>query len=158
MRQRALSAAAAFSGALATGCLLAALLAGQAGPLLGFLAGTAAVGALVREVGRGRREQAVLPLWSERGGGSALDGVGEPRWRVVGVTRNLICLASSGLGRQRRAIWRDSVSADGFRRIAAYGLWRRSAPQHPVDSFELIARKSVRAEQSVARTGRPRSR
>lgn len=156
MRQRAVSAAAAFSGSIATACLLTAVIEGQTGPVLGFVAAATVAAALVREATRDRREQAVLRL-CPRGVvvGSALDGVGEPRWRAVGVTRNLICLARSG---QRQAIWRDGVSPDGFRRIAAYGLWRRSALPDPDDSSELIARKTVTGEQSVPRTGRPRGR
>jgi hypothetical protein len=155
MRQRAISVAAAFSGSLAAFCLTTALVRGEPAPVCGFIAGVAAAAALVRQARRGSRDQAVLRL-GPQGVVSLVCGGAEAELRTVGITRNLICLAQSGPRSSTRALWRDSVSQDAFRRIAAYGLWRRSALPDRAESFELIARKTVRGEQSVPRTGRPR--
>jgi hypothetical protein len=157
MRQRVISAAAAFSGSLAVLCLATALVRGEPTPVLGFIAGAAAAAALVQGARRGSREQALLRL-CPRGAVWVACGVGEAELRAVGITPHLICLARGGHGAQTRAVWRDSVSPDGFRRIAAYGLWRRGALPDRAESFELIAPEAVRGEQSVARTGRPRDR
>lgn len=163
MRQRAMSAGAAFSGSVAAFCLGTCLTAGVTGPIWGFLAAAVAAMALGRGVLRGRPDQAQLRLCPHGGLVLGEDGDGEPgakaQFRAVGVTRNLICLARPGHRserRERRSIWRDSLAPDVFRRIAAYALWRRSAIPNPAQVSELIARRTVTGGQSAPRTGRPR--
>jgi hypothetical protein len=160
MRQRAMSAGAAFSGSVAAFCLGTCLTAGVTGPVWGFLAAAAAAMALGRGVLHGRPDQARLRLCPRGGLVVGEDGDGEPgaeaEFRAVGVTRNLICLARPGRRSERRSIWRDSLAPDAFRRIAAYALWRRSAIVDPAQVSELIARKAVTGGQSAPRTGRPR--
>ena len=160
MRQRAMSAGAAFSGSVAAFCLGTCLTAGVTGPVWGFLAAAVAAIALGRGVLRGRPDQAQLRLCPRGGLVLGEDGDGEPgaeaQFRAVGVTRNLICLARAGRRSERRSIWRDSLAPDAFRRIAAYALWRRSAIADPAQVSELIARKAVTGGQSAPRTGRPR--
>ena len=160
MRQRAMSAGAAFSGSVAAFCLGTCLTAGVKGPFWGFLAAALAAMALGRGVLRGRPDQAQLRLCPRGGLVLGEDGDGEPgaeaQFRAVGVTRNLICLARPGRHSERRSIWRDSLAPDAFRRIAAYALWRRSAIPDPAQVSELIARKTVTGGQSAPRTGRPR--
>jgi hypothetical protein len=150
-----MSAAAAFSGSMAAFCLGTAITSGSPGPVCGFLAGLAAAVALVRAVRDAPTEGALricpggalLPVEAEDG---------EAPFQPVGVTRNLICLVRTRHGSERRSIWRDSIAPDAYRRIAAYGLWRRGAARHLSDRSELIARKTVTEELSVPRTGRPR--
>jgi hypothetical protein len=156
MRRRAMAAAAGLSGAVAAVCLATALAAGRSGPLAGFLAAAVAAAALIRGRSDDGREGTTLRL--APGGGVSLsqDRDGEPPFHPVGVTRNLILLARVHPGRGRLALWRDSVAPDGFRRIAAYALWRRSAMSDSAQRSELIAREAVRAAQSAPRTGRPR--
>ena len=166
MRQRAMSAGAAFSGSVAAFCLGTCLTAGVTGPVWGLLAAAVAAIALGRGVLRGRPDQAQLRLCPRGGLVLGEDGDGEPgaeaEFRAVGVTRNLICLARPGRDserrerRERRSIWRDSLAPDAFRRIAAYALWRRSAIANPAEVSELIARRTVTGGQSAPRTGRPR--
>jgi hypothetical protein len=153
MRQRAMSAGAAFSGFLAAVCLWTALAGGRPGPMLGFLAGTLAVVALVRASRLGRDREATLRLCPRRGLVLDEDGDGETPLQPIGITPHLICLARRGS--QPVPIWRDSLPPDAFRRIAAYALWRRSAMSDPVDSVELIERKAVSGQQSIPRAGRP---
>jgi hypothetical protein len=70
----------------------------------------------------------------------------------------LICLARN-VGRSPHApIWRDSLPPDGFRRIAAFMLWRRSEMLDPLQHSELIVRKTVTEPPSDPRTGRPEGR
>ena len=149
-----MAAAAGFSGTIAVLCLGTALAAGRPTPLAGFLAAMVAAVALAR--GHGRDTAGTLRLGP--GGSVSLgrDRDGEPPLRPVGVTGNLILLARGRPGRGRLALWRDSVAADGFRRIAAYALWRRSAAPDPAQRSELIGRETVTGGQSVPRTGRPR--
>ena len=158
MRQRAMSAGAAFSGSVATFCLGSSLTTGAPGPVWGFLAGAIAAIALVRGVLRGPANEAALRLCPRRGLVLAEDeGVevgAETQFRPIAVTRSLICLARTGGRSEYRSVWRDSLAPDAFRRIAAYALWRRSA--EPAHSSELIARKTVTEGQSARRTGRPR--
>jgi hypothetical protein len=157
MRQRAMSAGAAFSGSVATFCLGTALATGSLGPVCGFAAGTVAAAALARSVLRPRPDEGQLRLCPRRGVLLAEDGDGETQFRPFGVTHNLICLVRTGGRSERRAIWRDSLAPDGFRRIAAYVLWRRSAMSDLTKDSELIARKTVTDSQSAPPTGRPRS-
>jgi hypothetical protein len=154
MRQRAMSAGAAFSGSVATACLGAALASGRMGPLAGFLAAAVAAACLVL-ASRRHLAPARLRLCPRRGVVLDDDGDGETPLRPVGVTPNLICLARN-IRRSRHApIWRDSLPPDGFRRIAAFMLWRRSETLDPVQHSELIARKTVTEPPSDLRSGRP---
>jgi len=112
--------------------------------------------ALVRGSRHRSADEVALRLCPRTGALMREDGDGKPALRPVGVTRNLICLTGTGPGSGRRSIWRDSIAPDGFRRIAAYTLWRRrSAASDPAHRFELIARKAVTEGQSDPRTGRP---
>ena len=147
-----MAAAAGFSGSVAVVCLGTALAGGRVAPLSGFLAAVVAAVALVR----GHGHDASSTLRVAPGGGVSLDRDGEAPLRPVGVTGNLILLIRGRPGRARVAVWRDSVAADGFRRIAAHALWRRSAAPDPAEHPELIGRETVRGGQSVPRTGRPR--
>jgi hypothetical protein len=160
MRQRAMAAGAAFSGSVAAFCLGSWLTAGAPGPLWGLLAGAVAAIALVRGALRDPANEAVLRLCPRRGVVLGEDGNGEmgaeTEFRPIGVTRSLICLASTRGRSQWRSIWRDSLAPEAFRRIAAYALWRRSAMPDPVHGSELIARKTVTGGQSAPRTGKPR--
>jgi hypothetical protein len=156
MRQRAMSAAAALSGSIAAVCLGTALATGRWAPLGGFLTGVMAVAALVRGSRRRPADEVALRLCPRTGALMREDGDGKPALRPVGVTRDLICLTGSGPASGRLSVWRDSIAPDGFRRIAAYTLWRRSAASDPAQRFELIARKAVTEGQSAPRTGRPR--
>jgi hypothetical protein len=156
MRQRAISAGAAFSGSVAVLCLGSALTSGAGGPLCGSLACAVAAIALARGVLRGFPDEPPLRLCPRRGLLVAEAGDGEAGaegFRPIGVTRNLICLAGLHL---RRSIWRDSLGPDAFRRIAAYALWRRTAAPDSARRSELIARKTVTEGQSAPGTGRPR--
>ena len=100
MRQRAMSAGAAFSGSVAAFCLGSSLTAGAPGPFWGFLAGAVAAIALVRGVLRGPANEGVLRLCPRRGLVLADDGDGEvgaeTQLRPIAVTRSLICLARTG--------------------------------------------------------------
>ncbi|HUD27200.1 MAG TPA: hypothetical protein VMQ45_16075 [Burkholderiaceae bacterium] len=156
MRQRAIAAAAGLSGSLAAFCLTTALASGEAAPLGGFMAGAVAAAALVLAARRGRQDQAALRVGPQGTVWLDCGSAGETQLRPVGITRNLICLARSGPGSPARAVWRDSVSPDGFRRIAAYGLWQRGTLADRAESFELIVREAVTGGQWVPRTGRPR--
>ena len=158
MRQRAMSAAAALSGSIAAVCLGTALATGRWAPLGGFLTGVMAVAALVRGSRRRPADEVALRLCPRTGALMREDGDGKPALRPVGVTRNLIGLSGSGPASGRLSVWRDSIAPDGFRRIAAYAQWRRSAASDPAQRFELIARKAVTEGQSAPRTGRPRGR
>jgi hypothetical protein len=159
MRRRAISAAAAFSGSLAVFCLGTAFAGGRPAPVLGFLAGLTAAGALARAVRSPESEPAALRLCPLRGLRLAEDGDGEPELVPISVTRNLICLARSQGGRRWRSIWRDSVAPDGFRRIAALALWRREKAPNPAanrdEGSELIRSKAVTEGQSIERTAGP---
>jgi len=88
--------------------------------------------------------------------GVLVDGDGEPPLLPIGVTRNVICLVRPGQW-GCRPIWRDGVAPDGFRRIAAYALWRRAAA-NLADGAELIVREAVPEGRSVRRAGRARDR
>ena len=160
MRQRAMAAGAAFSGSVATFCLGSWLTGDALGPVWGFLAGAVAAIALVRGVLHGPADEAALRLCPRCGvvlgeGGDGELGA-ETQFRPIGVTRSLICLASTRRRSEWRSIWRDSLAPEGFRRIAAYALWRRSAMPDPVHDSELIAGKAVTGGQSTPWTGRPR--
>jgi hypothetical protein len=154
MRRRAMSAGAAFSGSVAAACLWSALASGRPGPALGFAAGTIAAIALARAA-RLRTYGARLRLCPRRGVVLNEDGDGETPLLPIGVTPNLICLARAGGSAQRSSIWRDSLSPGGFRRIAAYALWRRNVVPDRAQGSELIARKTVTCPQSISRSGRP---
>ena len=155
VRQRTISAAAAFSGSLAAFCLSSAWVSARPGPAFGCFAATVAAAALIRARRRGP-EQESLRLRPQGGVLPEHDGQGEPAFWPVGITRPLICLARDGRNSERRTIWRDGIAPDGFRRIAAFGSWRRGATLNQADSTELIAPGSVRGGQTVPRAGRPR--
>ena len=157
LRQRVMSAGAAFGGSVATFCLGTALASGKLEPVCGFVASAVAAAALARAVRRLRPDERQWRLCPRRGALLAGDGDGEAEFRPIGVTRNLICLACLGSDSERRSIWRDSLAPDGFRRIAAYALWRRSAMPDLAKHSELIARKTVTDSQSTTRSGRPGS-
>jgi hypothetical protein len=150
-----MSAGAAFSGSVAVVCLWASLASGAIGALAGFLAAAIAVVALAHASRRGV-DEARLRLCPLRGVVLGEDGDGEtPTW-PVGVTPNLICLAHGvGSSRPSWSIWRDSLPPDGFRRIAAYALWRRNVAPNLSQHSELIARKVVTEQPPNPRTGRP---
>lgn len=154
MRLRAMSAGAAFSGSVAAVCLWSALASGRPGPLLGLLAGAAAAIALGRE-SHLRPTQVSLRLCPRDGVLLDEGGDGETPLRPIGVTPHLICLAKGGPNPTRLSIWRDGLASDGFRRIAAYALWRRSVIRSSTD--ELIAGKIVTEQllPSARRGGRP---
>ena len=154
-RRHFVAAAAGFSGAIAAYCLSVAAATGARSPLWGFLAGLIAMAALARTALCRDSDQAPLRLCPRDGVVFRPEGPGEVPLLAIGVTRGLICLARSG-GRGQFPIWRDSVSPDAFRRIAAYALWRRSAAKDPVHGAELIPRKSVTEGQSFPRAERPR--
>jgi hypothetical protein len=152
-----LSAGAAFSGSVATACLWAALASGKAGPVAGWLAAGLAAAALLR-ASRRHLDQGRLRLCPRRGIVLDGDGDGETPLRPIGVTPNLICLARTVRSSQHWPIWRDSLPPDGFRRIAAYALWRRSVTLDIAQHSELIARKTVTEQPANARAGRPPGR
>jgi hypothetical protein len=139
---------------MAVFCLGTAIARGAPGPVCGFLAGLIAAVALVRAA-RGGPAEPALRIWPGRGVLSAEDGDGEPPFQPIGVTRSLICLVRTRRRIERRSIWRDSIAPDAFRRIAAYGLWRRGAAPNPAQHSELIARKTVTEGPSIPRNGRP---
>jgi hypothetical protein len=149
-----MSAAAAFSGALAAYCLGQAFASAALGPLGGFVAALTAAVALGRAA-RGGDQDGPLRVCPRRGVLSGEGRDGETPLLPIGVTRSLICLAPAGGGRPRRSIWRDSIAPDAFRRIAAYGLWHRSAGANRVDPTELIARRTVTGGPSDSRIGGP---
>jgi hypothetical protein len=156
LRQRAIAAAAAFSGSLAAFCLATALARNEPAPVCGFAAAAVAAAELVGEARRVRRDRPALRLDPQGAVWLDCGSAAEVQLRAVGITGNLICLTGWGPGAPTRTVWRDSLSEDGFRRIAAYGLWRRGARPDRTESFELIARGTVRGEQSVPRIRRPR--
>jgi hypothetical protein len=153
LRRRVVAAAAAFSASVAVYCLGVAAASGAAGPVCGFAAGVIATAALVRAARGSGPDPGPLRLCPHRG--VLAEGDGEAPLRAIGVTRNVICLARPG-GWGHRPIWRDGVAPDGFRRIAAFSLWRRGSGTDPADGAELIAREAVTEGRSVPRTGRPR--
>ncbi|HEX4584857.1 MAG TPA: hypothetical protein VH183_08510 [Burkholderiaceae bacterium] len=151
-----MSAAAAFSGSMAVFCLGTAIASRTPGPAGGFLAGLIAAVALARAVRGGPAQAALLRIWPGRGVLSGEeDGDGELPYQPIGVTRNLICLARNRRRLERWPIWRDSIAPDAFRRIAAYGLWRRGAAPETAVRSELIARKTVTEGPLIPRIGRP---
>jgi len=155
-----MSAGAAFSGSVAAACLWAALGSGRIGPAAAFAAAAVAAVALARGA-HASLDEARLRLCPRRGAVLDEDGDGETPIRPIGVTPNLICLSGgkSAGGRSRQAsVWRDGLTPDGFRRIAAYALWRRSVTNDPTQHSELIARKTVSERPSDSRTGRPKGR
>ena len=153
MRRRVMSTGAAFSGSVATLCLGTAL-AGGVRAVCGSVVCVLAAATLGWAVRRPRAEGDDLRLCPQRG--VLLNGDGETEFRPVGVTHSLICLASTGGSLVQRCIWRDSLAADGFRRIAAYALWRRNVMSDSARQPELISRKTVTERQSTPRIGRPR--
>jgi len=151
--------AAAYSAALSLLCLGAALACGCVRPWAGSAAGAIAAAALVRCARRGRHGQVLLSLGSDgRVGLLSEDPAQAPAafW-PIGVTASLICLSRADGTGDRRSIWRDAIAQDGFRRIAAYGLWRRSAASDPVYPSELIARNAVRCTRTALRPRWPRA-
>jgi hypothetical protein len=152
-------AAAALSVSLVLLCLGAALCGGSFGPLVGSVAAAVAAVALVRCARASRAGQ--IPIQIDSEGGVRLDsadcGGAQAVFWPVAVTGSLICLARADRGCDRRSIWRDAIAPDGFRRIAAYGLWRRSVLSNPTDTSELIARYAVRCRRTVPRPGWPRA-
>jgi len=150
-----MSAAAAFSGSLAVFCLGTALASARPGPLAGCAAAVIAAAALVRAGRPAARRRASLHLCRRTGRVQAEEGDPGPEFRLIGVTGHLICLVREGRPRECRTVWRDAIGTDGFRRIAAYGRWRRGvAPDRP-NSRELITGQAVTGGQSIRRTGRP---
>jgi hypothetical protein len=159
MRQRTISAAAGLSASLAVFCLGTGLTSGQLGPFCGFVAGAVAAAAALRARLRRIQEPGPLRLCPHGGvlAGRDADGDGEAVFWPIGVTGSLICLARTGRSAERRSIWRDGVAPDGFRRIAALGLWRRDTVSNWTDHSELIARIAVTEQRTAARTEWPRA-
>jgi hypothetical protein len=156
MRQRTISAAAGFSGSLAVFCLTTAFASGRPAPACGFIAGAIATVALARAGLRRGSDPLWLRLCPRGGVILGQDGACEPVFWPVGVTASLICLARTGRGSERRSIWRDGIAPEAFRRIAAYGLWRRRPVPDRADHPELIARKAVTERRTAPRGGWPR--
>jgi len=157
--RRMIWAAAALSVSLALLCLGAALASDSFGPWVGSLAAAAAAVALLRRARASRASQ--IPIQIDSEGGVRLDsadceGAQAVFWPVA-VTGSLICVARADRSRDHRTIWRDAIAPDGFRRIAAYGLWRRSVLSNPTDPSELIARYAVRCTRTAPRPGWPRA-
>jgi hypothetical protein len=155
IRRRVVALAAGFSGSIAAYCLGIAAVSGARGPLWGFLAAMVALGPLVRAARGPDPDPTPLRLCPRSGAVVHGQGDGEMPLLPIGVTRNLICLARPG-GWGQHPIWRDSIAPDAFRRIAAFGLWRRGAAKDSADGAELIPRIAVTEGQSVPRAGRPR--
>lgn len=151
--------AAVFSTVLSLLCLGAALACGCVGPWVGSAAGAIAAAALVRSAWGGRRGEFPARLGPDGGVrlGRADPADPQPVFWPIGVTASLICLGRADRTGDRRSIWRDGIAPDGFRRIAAYGLWRRSAALDPADSSELIARNAVTCTRMAPRPGWPRA-
>jgi hypothetical protein len=151
--------AAAFSTALSLLCLGAALACACVGPWLGSTAGAIAAAALVRAAWGGVRSQIPAHLGADGGVRLAVAGPAGAQavfW-PIGVTACLICVGRAGRSGERRSIWRDGIAPNGFRRIAAYGLWHRSAALDLSDSSELIARNAVTCTRMAPRPGWPRA-
>lgn len=153
VRAHTVAAAAGFSAALAAVCLASAWISGRPGPIIGFCACAAAAVALIR----GCRHSAKRDAWRcapggiiRSGGDAGQEGVFFP----ISVTGALICLTDPA-GAERLAVWRDETGSDQFRRMAAFGLWRRRGGRGHAQSTELIVRKPVTG-LTVPRAERPR--
>jgi hypothetical protein len=151
--------AAALSSTLSLLCLGAALAYDGIGPWVGSTAGAIAAAALVRCAWGGRRDEFAVRLGPDGGVwllGADLGDTQAVFW-PIGVTASLICLGRADRTGDRRSIWRDGIAPDGFRRMAAYGLWRRNAASDPDDSSELIARNAVTCTRMAPRPHWPRA-
>jgi len=151
-------AAAVFSTSLSALCLYAALTGDRFGPWVGAMAAVIAAAALARSACNGRRQNAAL-IVSE--GGVRRDspgpGVAEAVYWPISVTAGLICLVRADRTGDCLSVWRDGIAPDGFRRMAAYGLWRRNGAPNRSDSLELIGRNAVTCTRMAPRAGWPRA-
>jgi hypothetical protein len=157
MRQRMIWGAAALSTALSMLCLGAAVACACVGPWIGCAAGAIAAASLMRGARGGGRIRARLGAdGGVRLAAADLGGAEAVFWPIA-VTTSLICLGRADRAGDRRSVWRDQMAPDGFRRIAAYGLWHRSAASYPSDSPELIARNAVTCTRTAPRPRWPRA-
>jgi hypothetical protein len=151
--------AAVFSTVLSLLCLGAALACGCVGPWVGSAAGAIAAAALVRSARGGRAGEFPARLGPDGGVRRVpadVEDVPAVFW-PIGVTASLICLRRADRNGDRWSIWRDGIAPEGFRRIAAYGVWHRSAASDLADSSELIARNAVTCTRMAPRPDWPRA-
>jgi hypothetical protein len=158
LRRRLVAFAAASSAVTAVLCLAAVQRGGglPAGLALALALAAAAVAlAAARQGPAGPdalRVGATGRVVARLGGGRSVE------LSPVCVVAPMICLAPAGGGPVACVLWRDATSADGFRRLAALGRWRRGAQQvpTPAGSAELIARDAVTGRWMAPRPGWPR--
>jgi hypothetical protein len=160
LRRRVIASAAGLSAVSAALCAASVLQGGASAARWACalsLAATLAAGAELRR----RQSPPDLLRVGSAGIACAFDDGGKsgqprPKLHPACVTAWMICLAPPG-GRGEVVLWRDGVAPDGFRRLAALGLWRRGAGADPAESAELIARDAVTRTRMAPRPGWPRT-